>query len=229
MSKYFLIFVLILVCCNNCSANSQTGILWSGGRDTRKVALTFDDGPKHKYTNLILDILKELSVKATFFVVGKECGMNPDLVYRIYAENHELGNHTYSHYRLDTLSREKIETEILSTSEIIKSITGREVTCFRPPGGKYNKYVLKVLNKHKIKMIMWDVNANDYVHSSPFYGIGGENPAKKVYDRIVSGVRNGSIILMHNGGNESIKALPDIIRKLRSDGYEFITLSEMMP
>ncbi|MFC1751913.1 polysaccharide deacetylase family protein [Thermoproteota archaeon] len=203
-------------------------MIWSGSKTDNKVAITFDDGPKPDQMKTILDILRKYKVKATFFVIGRHSETYPDLIYRIDQEGHDLGNHTYSHHRLDTLTDSQVELEISAATDILKSITGKTITIFRPPGGKFNLTVRNALDKMNMKMILWDVNAGDYTHDSPFYGIKGERSAQNISERVLSGAEHGSIILMHSGGDETIKSLPVIITGLRKRGFKLVTLSELL-
>lgn len=202
--------------------------IWSVKTTQKKIALTFDDGPKGAPTTLLLDVLREAQVRATFFVVGREAEQEPDLIYRMYNEGHEIGNHTYTHKRLDSIKTDEISQEITKTNLIIKGITGQAPQYIRPPGGKWDRELVNVVIENKMKLIMWDINADDYVHESPFYGTNGENPAEKIYAKVKKNVRNGSIILMHNGSKESIKILPDLIKALKKEGYQCVTVTELI-
>jgi peptidoglycan/xylan/chitin deacetylase (PgdA/CDA1 family) len=194
----------------------------------KKLVLTFDDGPKPIHTNEILNILKKTQTKAVFFLVGKEAMANKDLVYRIHHEGHEIGNHTFSHRRLDTLSAPEIKQELLKTNQIIENITGHKIKYFRPPGGRFNDLVLQTLAQLPLKLILWQVNANDYIRLSPFFGINGKLDADKIYQRVISQVQNQAIILMHNCSGETTLALPRIITHLKEQGYRFVSLHELL-
>ncbi|MFA5928187.1 MAG: polysaccharide deacetylase family protein [Candidatus Margulisiibacteriota bacterium] len=201
-------------------------VVWNGDRSKPQIALTFDDGPKPEFCLPILNILDQFGVKATFFIIGKEARWHPDLVYRIYESGHDLGNHTYSHYRLDSLSREQMDVELKASNEIIATITGKTPLYFRPPGGRFNKIVVNEVGKNDLQIINWSLNAGDYTNASKYF-----NPTIKpneLADRIIKSCRNGDIILMHNGGGPTTEALPKIIMGLRQAGFEFVTVSQLL-
>lgn len=208
--------------------------IWHGDRTVNKVAITFDDGPKPGHATAILDILHKYSVKANFFVVGQSIEKYPDLVYQIHNQGHELANHSYSHRPLTSLSRTQLEREFYETNRLIKDITNTKVSFFRPPGGKYDWRVLRMAKKHGLKTIFWDINPGDYVISSSHFYIKGEDINRKIpvnddrlFQRIKDKVQPGSIILLHNGGEETIAELPKIIALLREKGLEPVTLTDL--
>ena len=205
-----------------------------GIETVNKVAITFDDGPKPGHATAILDILYEYGVKANFFVVGQSIEKYPDLVYQIHNQGHELANHSYSHRPLTSLSRTQLEHEFYETNRLIKDITNIKVSFFRPPGGKYDWRVLRMAKKYGLKTIFWDINPGDYVISSSHFYIKDEDINRKIpvnddrlFQRIKDKVQPGSIILLHNGGEETIAELPKIIRLLREKGLEPVTLTEL--
>ena len=107
--------------------------------DAKKIAITFDDGPHPVYTEMLLDGLKERGVQASFFVLGKNAEIYPELVSRQQEEGHLIGNHTYSHLQLTKANAEKYEQELLQTAKLLKDITGQEIQYVRPPYGAWNK------------------------------------------------------------------------------------------
>ena len=129
----------LLLCAMTVGTVAQGGtVLASAAKENggaKKIALTFDDGPSREYTAEILDILKEYGVKATFFVVGVNIEKSPDLLRRIVAEGHEIGNHTYSHPHLQKMDTATLAKELTRTDGLIQSITGLSPTLFRPPEG----------------------------------------------------------------------------------------------
>ena len=105
----------------------------SSAAASKKVALTFDDGPDPEWTPQILDILKAKHVHATFFVIGANAQANPDLIQRIVAEGHELGNHTYTHPNLADTPEQVVALELNATQRLVEALTGRSMRLFRPP------------------------------------------------------------------------------------------------
>jgi len=190
------------------------------------VALTFDDGPYPPYTGQILDILKENNIRATFFVIGQNAEKHPDLVRRIYDEGHQIGNHTYHHIDLLKADRPLVVAEIERTNRVVQEITGQRPKVVRPPHGFRDPVVLEVMAEHGLKVVEWSVMSRDWV-----------NPGvDEIVNRILSKVRNGSVILLHDGDGiaaqasraQTVEATRLIIRKLQAEGYEFITVDEIL-
>ncbi len=127
--------------------------------DIKKIAITFDDGPHPSYTEQLLDGLKERGVHATFFVTGEHAQLHPDIIRRMQAEGHIIGNHTYSHIQLTKNNREKFKEELIKTNEILKEITGEEVQYVRPPYGSWDKSFEKELN---VFPVLWTVDPLDW-------------------------------------------------------------------
>ncbi len=207
---------------------TQRDIIRHGPHHFKYIAITFDDGPDPIYTPEILDILKEKNVIATFFLIGKHVEQYPELANRIVEEGHSIGNHTYSHKSIGPLTAMAVYEEIIKAQEVIEDITGVRPTLFRPPRGVYSSHVGKVLKDNRYTLVLWDISAVDWA----------EFPAKNVVSNVLNKVKPGSIILFHDsgdlltfsGGNRSatVNALPEIIDRLRSDGYEFVNVDQMI-
>lgn len=193
------------------------------------VALTFDDGPRHGSCEQLLDLLKEQNVKATFFIVGKSAYTFPDLLYRIYREGHDLGNHSYSHCRLDFADQQTVVEELNRNNQLIKKITGKEPRFFRAPGGRYSTTSAKAAKKLNLLIVNWSLNPGDYNLLSPLFERGErllvKTPAM-IKQEVLSQIKPGDIILMHNGTFETVEALREIIPALKARGYRFVKLSE---
>ncbi|HEX2948498.1 MAG TPA: polysaccharide deacetylase family protein [Armatimonadota bacterium] len=189
------------------------------GNPTRKeVAFTFDDGPHKGITEQLLAVLKQYNVKATFFVVGKKAEQSPELVKTEFADGHCIANHTYHHDRLVALSKTTLATEIDSCSDVINKITGKRPQFFRPPGGTMDVLVTNMAQELGYRTVLWSINSGDF-----------ERPGKRVIiNRVMKCVSNGSIILFHDGVQQTIDALPEIITTLRGQGYEFVTIDDMV-
>ena len=201
-----------------------SGIWWDRGDGDRidaykelprKVALTFDDGPDPYYTEQLLDGLKERGVKASFFITGIHAEQNPEIVKRMYEEGHLIGNHTYSHIQLKKSNREKYKEELAKTSEIIQNITGEEVQFVRPTYGTWDKKLEKEL---PMLPVMWTVDPRDWCQAN----------AACIAEIVVKKVKEGDIILMHDQYDPSVKAALLIVDELKRQGYEFVTVDEMM-
>lgn len=209
-----------------------------GPRTGRRIALTFDDGPSSPHTGQILDILRQYGVRATFFVCGKDVEQHPEIVRRITAEGHALGNHTWSHPYLYFLSRAKMAEEIDRTQKAIQEATGQVAGLFRPPYGGRWFGLYPLLRKRKMRLIQWSVNGQDWK-------LGAEGIAASV----CAGLSPGAVILLHDGRqapggyfqsllgkdrpsinrghptaarSETVEALPAILDHARATGFEFV-------
>ena len=189
-----------------------------GDINRKEIALTFDDGPHMDFTPKLLEILKKCNVKATFFVVGEMAEKNPDLIRAEVAAGHSVANHTYHHVNLTKIPEEYVATEIKACGEVIKSITGKAPHLFRPPGGDYNKQVAQVSVALDYTMVLWTDDPADYA-----------NPGVSVLDsRLMNRISPGGIILIHDGAKETLDVLPKVINRLKSKGYKFVTVDEMI-
>lgn len=182
------------------------------------VALTFDDGPSKEFTKKYVDILKSMDVKATFFVIGKNAAKFPDLLKYISESGNEIGIHSYNHFFMPKMKPEQMADELYSTQKIIVDVTGSKSSLFRPPYGAFNETLLKISNALGLHVVLWNVDPDDW-----------KNPGiQNIVNRIVSHAKDGSVILMHEGKPETIAALPQIIEKLKAEGYGFVTVSELL-
>lgn len=185
--------------------------------DTKKkrVALTFDDGPDPNYTEKLLDGLKERDVKATFFLLGKQVDQYPDIVKRMYKEGHTIGNHSYDHVNLATLSATDAKNQISKTNEAIYKITGEYPQYLRPPFGNepQNEDVAK-----DMITVLWDVDPLDWCCGS----------STNVANKVEKSVKEGDIILLHDASKSSVEAALQIVDELTDKGYEFVTVDKLI-
>jgi peptidoglycan-N-acetylglucosamine deacetylase len=213
-----------------------------GPRTAKRIALTFDDGPFSPYTGQILDTLREHGIHATFFVCGKKVEQYPDIVRRIHAEGHTLGNHTWSHPYLYFLSRAKMAEEIDRTQGAICKITGQATKLFRPPYGARWFGLYSLLRERGMTLIQWSVNGSDW-----------KLRAEDITAAVCAGLSPGAVILLHDGRQSSggyfqrllrknapsldrgqlsaarsqtVEALPAIIRHAREAGFKFVPVEE---
>ncbi len=191
----------------------------------KKVALSFDDGPNSEITPRVLEILKHYGVKAAFFVCGANARRHPHLVRQINDEGHIVGNHTFSHSLFLTLSGLAFR-ETLKTQKILTDILGKDSRFFRPPHGLASPFFLKRLRRLGFKIIPFDVVAYDWKRSTT---------AEKIIERVKKSVKDGSIIVLHDGDEikekaermEVVKALPGVIESLSGLGFEFVMPDKM--
>lgn len=181
---------------------------------TKCVALTFDDGPGPK-TGKLLDELKKNDAAATFFVVGPNVKTRPELVERMIAEGHEVGNHTWSHRSLPALSPTQVRSEIDRTNEAISAAIDQPATLLRPPYGARNP---KIDRLAQTPVILWDVDTLDWKYRN----------TEKVVDAAVSQTKPGSIVLMHDIHGSTVAAVPEILSRLKAKGYTFVTVTELL-
>lgn len=191
--------------------------------DKKLVALTFDDGPTPGFTEEILSTLKAHRVPATFFVTGKDLAKHPDLGKQIVRAGHELGNHSFNHKRMVFMAYDKVRQELESTESLIKQSGQDEPIYFRPPYTKKLFNLPLYLWLNQVVSITTDVEPDSY----PEIAASADNIA----DYVAAEVQPGSIVLLHvmyQSRATSMAAVPGIIQKLRQQGYEFVTVRELL-
>ena len=188
--------------------------------EKKVIALTFDDGPWPNTTAKVLDILKKNRIKSTFFVVGQNVKNYPDLTKQIVADGHIIANHTWHHW-YHQMNAQAAAYEVANTTDIIYQTTGVKTSLFRPPGGIMNNGVAAYAKNNKYAVIMWSADSMDY-----------SRPAvPRLMNNIFREAKPGGIVLMHDGGGDrshTVKALPEIISRFRKQGYEFVTVPELL-
>lgn len=206
----------------------QNTFFYKGPSTEKKVALTFDDGPHSKQTNDILNILKEHNVSATFFLLGNNIQGKNDIIQRIVNEGHVLGNHTWNHPNITRISEDELENEIQRLEQSIFKITGFRTVLMRPPFGFVSDKNMLKLEELDYKVIKWSADSFDWDAKSP----------DEILINVLPNLRRGGIVLLHDNifgqegkSNElsvTARALPDIIMSLRLQGYEFVTVDELL-
>lgn len=184
----------------------------------KKIALTFDVSWGNDNTEEILNILDKYNIKASFFVIGGWVNENPDKVMEIYKRGHEIGNHSNKHPDMTRITRSRMIEEIDITDAKIRSITGQGTKLFRCPEGTYNDSVVETVLGTGHYCIQWNVDSIDWM----------EQGADIEYNRVISKVKPGSILLFHNNAVYTPKNLPRIIEKLKSEGYEFVKVGDLI-
>lgn len=183
------------------------------------IALTFDDGPHASITNQVLETLKEYNAKATFFMLSKNVQFYPEIAKEVVKAGHEIGNHSITHVNLNAVNGMRMKSELSDSKEQIKAVTGIEPLLFRPPYGEYNQNVLDQAKKTKQSVVLWSVDSLDWKTRN----------TKQIYNTTIKQIEPGSIILLHDIHKTTADALPLILEYLLDEGYEFVTVSELIP
>ena len=183
--------------------------------EAKKVAITFDDGPGKGTTEKLLDGLKERGVKATFFLVGEKIEDNRELVARMYAEGHLIGNHTFTHVQLSKVDGKQALEEIVKTNTLIEEITGEPVRYIRPPYGSYSNSLLMQIN---MTPVLWSVDPEDW----------NTDNTGQVVKSVVANVKCGDIILLHDIYDSSVAAALEIVDELKAKGFIFVTVDQLL-
>jgi peptidoglycan-N-acetylglucosamine deacetylase len=220
-----------------------------GPAGSKKIALTFDDGPLPPYSQQILDILRSRNAKATFFVSGKDAERHPEILRRICSEGHTIGNHAWAHPYLYFMSRAKCAEEIDRTQKVIQQTTGSTPRFFRPPYGARWFGLYPVLRERGLHLVQWSASGDDW-----------KLGADAIVSSVRAGIRPGAVILLHDGrqkpggylqellrrnsratddqnqqltlrqpnadASETVKALPAIIEAAQEMGYEFVSVED---
>jgi peptidoglycan/xylan/chitin deacetylase (PgdA/CDA1 family) len=183
------------------------------------IAMTFDDGPSAENTPRLLEMLKQRNIKATFFLIGQNAASNPEIVRRILADGHEIGNHSWTHPQLSKLSDDRVTGEITKTQEAIKGASGFTPTLLRPPYGAITPRQREwIENRFGLNIILWSVDPFDWKRPG----------ASVITQRILSQVHPGAIILSHDIHKQTVDAMPATLDGLIRKGYRFVTVSQLI-
>ena len=188
------------------------------------MALTFDDGPYPPYTGRLLDVLKEKKIRATFFLVGDQARLHPDLVRRMVDEGHTVGLHAFRHRDFLKLTEEEKEKDLQQGKEILQSITGKKPNYWRPPHGFRDNSVMKIALAKDLQVVNWSVIPRDWT------GIDKQ----EIYNRVIDKAEDGAIVLLHDGDSPlyrasrqaTVDAVGPLIDSLREKGYHLVSLEE---
>ncbi len=186
--------------------------------DKKQVALSFDAAWGNEQTEDLLNILDKYKVKTTFFLVGDWVRNFPDSVKEIAKRGHDVGNHSNTHPHMTQMSSADMTAQIQACNDEIKKLTGKTPTLFRAPYGDYNNDVVKSVNGCKMYCVQWDVDSLDWKDPT----------SEQIKQNITSKIKNGSIILMHNGAKNTPEALPAVIEAIQAEGYEIVPISKIL-
>ncbi len=187
-------------------------------REDKVVSISFDCAWGTEYTDDILKALKVSDVRATWFMVEFWTEKYEDFVKKISEAGHEIGTHSSTHSYMSKQNAEEIKLELSSSAEAIEKITEKKVELFRPPYGDYDDELIKTASELGYYTIQWDVDSLDWKDLS----------AADIAMRVINGVKNGSIILMHNNGLHTAEAVPIILETLKNRGYSFVPIGELI-
>jgi peptidoglycan-N-acetylglucosamine deacetylase len=183
------------------------------------VALTFDDGPDPETTPRILSILKELNVKATFFVIGKKVEVYPDLLRQIDEEGHIIGNHSYSHsFVIGFFSTKRLAADMAKCNEAISAAIGKTPVFFRPPFGVTNPRYVAALKENGLQSIGWSLRSFDTRAKNKY----------QLIDKVISNLRTRDIVLLHDNIPVTVSALEDIVEHCKNKRLPLHTLSKII-
>ena len=192
--------------------------IYSVQTNKKKIAITFDAAWSAEDTDELIKILKKHNARATIFAVGDWVEKNPKAVKEFHKNGHEMANHSDTHASFSNISREEIKQEIVDCNKKIEKITGNKPKLVRAPSGDYDNKSIEVAESLNMKMIQWDCDSLDWKLLS----------VEEMYSRVTNKVQNGSIVLFHNGVENTPDVLDKILTKLEKDGYEFVTVSELI-
>ncbi|MCH5203619.1 MAG: polysaccharide deacetylase family protein [Oscillospiraceae bacterium] len=187
-------------------------------RNDNKIAVTFDVAWENSNTAELLSILDEFDAKATFFVTGDFCDRHAEDVELFYKAGHEIGNHSDAHPHVAQIGVNDLINDTRECSRKIKMLTGEDPTLYRAPYGEYSDNMLTTIDGMGLKTIQWDADSIDWDGAS----------VEDIEKRIIKNTKSGSILLFHNDLQNTTMALPQILKKLKDSGYEFVTVSDLI-
>lgn len=186
----------------------------------KKISLTFDISWGDEKINEILPILKKHDLKTTFFVTGEWAERHPELVQKIVKDGHEIGSLGYRYTSYTGLEDEQIRRDIMMAKQVIDEITGKNTVWLRPPNGKLDKRVMDIAQRAKQTIILWNINPKDY-----------ENPGvEAIVSNVTKNAEKGDIVLLHASDRvkHTMDALPELIEQLKKDGYQLVSVTDLV-
>ncbi len=196
--------------------------IYVGNKDEKVIYLTFDEGYENGYTAEILDTLKEKEVPAIFFVTMPYVKQNKELVQRMIDEGHIVGNHTVNHPSMpEVLDDEKVRKEVMDLHDYVKENFNYEMTFIRPPKGEYSERTVKICRDLGYTTVLWSAAYDDW-------DVKKQDRLDYARSMIYNNLHNGSVMLLHAVSKDNTKLLPEVIDKIREDGYELCSLDEFV-
>ena len=186
----------------------------------RLIALTFDDGPYAVTTPLLLDVLNDLRVRATFFLIGRDAELQPELTRRIVSEGFEVANHTYTHPRLDIAPAKRVVEELVNGTRALRAFTNAKTISeeWRPPHGRYTEATITTAQRLGYTTVLWNDDPGDYRRYAT---------SQMLRAHIAAHASAPEILLLHSGVLSTIEMLPSVVAEFRAQGYTFVTVSEL--
>ncbi len=184
----------------------------------KKIAITFDSAWNDDDIEQIIQVLNQLNCPSTFFVTGDWAQRFPESLKKLHSNGYEIGSHSYNHTLYSTLSKEQITADMDKCDDIIENILGFRPNLMRAPSGDYTNNSIRACKETGRLCIQWDVDSLDWKE------LNEEEMKKRIFDR----VRNGSIILFHNGTKQTASSLPGILKALKDEGYEFVKVGDLI-
>lgn len=221
LSIILAIFIALgIIMGNYVSASVSTKKLPIYGVETneKKIAITFDAAWTNQDTEEIIKILEKHNAKATFFIVGDWAEKFPESVKAFFDAGHTIANHSDTHKAFSKCSRNEIKEEIENCNKKLEAITGQKVTLVRAPSGDYTDQSIEVAKSLGMYTIQWDCDSLDYTKIS----------VDEIVNRVVKGTKSGSIILFHNGVENTAPALDRILTELTKQGYTFVSVENLI-
>ena len=217
------ILCITLTCCiggySQVSAQNRKIPIYNVDRADNRVAISFDAAWGNDDTEQLIKILAEYDVPATFFVVGAWVDKYPESVKQLSDAGHQIQNHSNTHPYMTGISTEQMIDELESCNKKIENITGKCPTLFRPPYGDYDNRVIETVQSIDMYTIQCDVDSLDWKDNAT---------AESICKRVTSKVKNGSIVLFHNDAEHTPAALPNILKCLKDEGYEFVFIEDLI-
>ena len=211
--------VVIIGSFNISATDSRLLPIYCVETDKKQVAISFDAAWGNDDTEQLIEILKEYKVPATFFVVGAWVDKYPESVEALHKAGHQIQNHSNTHPHMPQLSREQMKSEIESCNKKIADITGIVPTLLRPPYGDYDNALIETMQELNMYTIQWDVDSLDWKDTAT---------PDSICKRVTSKVKNGSIVLFHNDADHTPAALPNILKCIKDEGYEFVFINDLI-
>lgn len=195
-------------------------------RPSKKLALTYDDGPNNPYTFQLMEILAKHNVRATFFAIGRYAQQKPQILRELVHAGHVIGNHTYTHPNMAFQSEAQVRIQLSTCQNILSDAIGTLPKLFRPPYGGRRPSVLRIVREMGLEPVMWSITGYDWKATTP----------ERIEQHVKRQLCGGDVILLHDGGHvemgadrsHTVAVTERLIIKYRAEGYEFVTIPEML-